>query len=84
MPGQRYFLPHRRRQHDRAELLRMTPDGIFLVLLEHRVELERTGLPFTGQADDQPAFLGLLQVFGGDQVAQQHLVVARRYPVEIA
>ena len=59
-PGNGNLVSDGRRLDDRAEFLRITADGILLILLEDRVELEIVD----DSLDDQSAVLGSLDLIG--------------------
>ena len=71
LPGNGDFLAGGRRQADCAQLVRAAADGVFFVLLKHRVEFVRGRQPLARQSDDQPTRLGALDVFGFEQMPQQ-------------
>ena len=75
-------LAHGRRLDDRAEFLRITADGILLILLEDRVELEIVDDPLACEADDEPARLGALDLVAVEQVTQQHAIVVEAHAVD--
>ncbi len=60
--GNGKLLPHRGRQHHRAQLLPVAADGVFLVFLEHAVKPEGVDHPLPCQSHNQPALLGALDV----------------------
>ena len=65
------LVPHRGRLDDGAELLRIAADGVFLVLLEDRVELEAVDHALTGQSHDEAAVFRALELIGFQQMLQQ-------------
>ncbi len=84
MTGNSNFLAGRRRCHHSTQFLRIAAYRIFLIFLEHPVELEGTDHPLPGQAYDQASLLRPFNVIFGDQILEQDLIIFLADPVEIA
>ena len=69
------LLTRRRRHHDRADLLRIRPHRVLLVLLEHGVELKIVDDALAREAHDESAALGDLDMVDLNEVTQQHAIV---------
>ena len=71
-----------RRLHNRAELHGLAAAGVLLVVLERRIELVGARDALTGEAHDETALVGALDVVDVHEVTKEHPIVVGRDVVE--